>query len=368
MRVIILADPLDNQKAGIYTYTRMLVSSLAKTDNQDEYFILRRRRDKTFPSERQIVVRNFRFPGYAALRMFLIIPFIIRRLKPDIVVEPAHFGPFNLPRRIRRVTVIHDLTPVLFPRFHRLHSQLLQRIFLRPILRRASMVITNSRHTSKDVAEYCPGVAAKTRHIYLGIDKNLAEAGKDASIEHITGGRRYFLFTGTIEPRKNLVSLLEAYRIYREMSLRDDLLVIAGGKGWKSGAFFNKLKQHAFRHDIIMAGYVDRGTLGALYRHALALVYPSLYEGFGLPVAEAMSCGTPCLLSSNSSLPEVGGEAALYFDPLEPEDIADSMNRIASDIKLRGSLGEKATGQAGRFSWDLYVEEFDNELRKLLVS
>lgn len=367
MRVIILADPLDNQKAGIYTYTRMLVSSLAKADNQDEYYILRRRRDKIFPSERQVIVRNFRFPGYAALRMFLIIPFIIRRLKPDIVVEPAHFGPFNLPRHIRRVTVIHDLTPVLFPRFHRLHSQLLQRIFLRPILRRASLVLTNSKHTSEDVAKYYPDVKEKIRHIYLGFDDKIAAAGESSSIEHITGGRRYFLFTGTLEPRKNLVSLLEAYRIYREMNVRDDLLVIAGGKGWKSGAFFNKLKKHAFRQDIIMAGYVDRGTLGGLYRNALALVYPSLYEGFGLPVAEAMSCGTPCLLSDSSSLPEVGGEAALYFNPLKPEDIASNMNRIASDMKLRESLGEKAMKQAGRFSWDLYVNEFDNELRKLIV-
>jgi len=165
MRIVILADPLDNQQAGIHSYTRNLISHLANADPGGKFFIIRRKKDSLFPVERQIIVKNYAFPGYAAFRMFVLIPYKLRKMKADVVVEPAHFGPFNLPDRIKRVTVIHDLTPILFPKLHRFHSQLLQRIFLTGILRRASLIITNSANTSKDLNEYYPPSAGKTVHL-----------------------------------------------------------------------------------------------------------------------------------------------------------------------------------------------------------
>ncbi|MGB3547350.1 MAG: hypothetical protein WBA17_10265, partial [Saprospiraceae bacterium] len=147
MKIAIIADPLDNQRAGIHVYTRELVYALLKYDRKNEYILIRERVDPEL-DVRQIALPNVRLPiGYASLRLFFIVPHTLRRLGVDAVLEPAHFGPFNLPRRVRRITVIHDLTPLLLSSFHRYHSQLLQKIFLKRILRRASLILSNSRNT-----------------------------------------------------------------------------------------------------------------------------------------------------------------------------------------------------------------------------
>ncbi|MEN8223775.1 MAG: glycosyltransferase family 1 protein [Bacteroidota bacterium] len=368
MRIIILADPLDNQRAGIHYYTRSLVKELGKIDKQGAYYIIRRKKDDLFPPERQIIIRNFHFPGYAALRMFCIIPWKIRRLKADMVVEPAHFGPFNLPKKIKRLTVIHDLTPVLFPEFHPFHSQLLQRIFLKSILKRASLIITNSKNTRKDVIDYLDSAVNKTLNIYLGKDQAIRKTEQLPDPAFDLKESNYFLFTGTIEPRKNLSCLLEAFALYKERTGLKQQLVIAGQKGWKSKSFYRHLAKHPYRQDIILTGFIDRAQMPALYSHASAFVFPSKYEGFGLPVVEAMSCGTPCLLSSTSSLPEVGGDAALYFNPESPKELADAMAEISSDEKLRTELSDKAIKQAEKFSWEEHALKFDKEIKNLLIS
>ncbi len=152
MRVAILADPIDNQKAGIHYYTKELISHLGSVDGDIEYISISQHLHPEIRNIKQVVVNNHkRIPGYKAYRMFVKIPWMLRKLKADIVVEPAHFGPFNLPKTIKRVTVIHDLTPILFPQDHIFHSQLLQRIFLKSILNRAALIITNSRYTKDDV-------------------------------------------------------------------------------------------------------------------------------------------------------------------------------------------------------------------------
>ena len=365
MRIIILADPLDNQRAGIHYYTRNLIMALSDLDDKAEYFIIRQKRDDSFPAGRQLVVRNYCFPGYAALRMFFLIPRKIKKLNADVVVEPAHFGPFNLPGKIKRVTVIHDLTPILFPGLHRFHSQLLQRIFLKRILKRANLIITNSDNTARDVKDFLPAASDKTVNIYLGRDENIKYTDQVSEPDLQLPGKQYFLFTGTIEPRKNLGSLLDAFTLFKDQSKSDHLLVIAGQKGWKSKSFFTRLKDHRYRHDIVLTGFVPRQSMAYLYSQAIAFIFPSLYEGFGLPVVEAMSCGTPCLLSRTSSLPEVGGDAALYFDPDDPDELARLMLQIASKEELRSELSERSISQAERFSWKTHAHDFDNAVKML---
>lgn len=367
MRIIVLADPLDNQLAGIHHYTRNLVKHLAKVDKEQEYYILRRKKDSLFPHERQVIVKNYKFPGYAAFRMFVLIPLKIRRLKANIVIEPAHFGPFNLPRKIKRITVIHDLTPILFSHLHRFHSQLLQKIFLKSILRRASLIITNSDSTTSDLIKYYPPSSSKTKRIYLGRDESLHFTGKRHTLHDQVGETQYFLYAGTIEPRKNLKTLLRAYTLFRKKTSLPHKLIIAGGKGWKSGSFFRQLEKHPYKDDIILTGYVSREDLASLYSNTEAFIFPSHYEGFGLPVVEAMSCGAACLLSTSSSLPEVGGKAALYFDPVDEDELSGLMIRITEDRDLKKELSKKALEQAEKFSWDTYANEFHANLKKLMT-
>jgi glycosyltransferase involved in cell wall biosynthesis len=159
---------------------------------------------------------------------------------------------------------------------------------------------------------------------------------------------RYFLFLGTLQPRKNIARIVTAYRQWRAAHPGDPAaLVLAGGQGW--------LYDPAWTADtdgVILTGYIDDADKGALYAGALTLVFPSLYEGFGFPVIEAMHCGTPVITSTTSSLPELAGEAALLVDPHDTDAIAEAMSQLASDDALRLDLRARGYQQAQRFTWD----------------
>ena len=368
MRVAILADPIDNQKAGIHHYTRELVSNLGKLKTDVEYFAITENKHQFIGNIQNICVINRKMPGYKAFRMFVLIPLLIRKLNVDIVVEPAHFGPFNLPRRVKRVTVIHDLTPILFPQYHLFHSSLLQRMFLGRILSKASLIIANSKYTVKDILKVYPNSKGKVSHIYLGKDEifkpqiNVKKVLDKYEIPH-----KYFLFVGTIEPRKNILALLKAFTILKDKSKAEYIsLIIIGQKGWKCEDIFQSIDNHQYKNDIILPGYVDRDDLPAIYSGAIACVQPSYYEGFGMTVVEALSCGTPCIVSDISSLPEIGGEAVLLFDPKSPDQLYSQMKLILDDPQLSDSLKQKALKRSSNFDWNKHVVEFDKLMKKLL--
>ena len=352
MRIGIIADALDDQYAGIHIYTREIIRSLARLDKKNSYVIVRQKHGEQFDGMEELVIPTKGIPGHGAHRLFFQVPKMLRKAKVDAVIEPRHFGPFNLPKKIKRLTVIHDLTPVIMPHFHRFPSQLLQRTFLPFILSRADHVITNSAYTLSDIVQYYPDTKDKITAIHLGKEA-IFKPKKDPSVlkkYHIHSP--YFLFVGTIEPRKNLMTLLKAYEKFRENSAQNHQLVLVGKLGWQSNDVLKAIDQSPFKGDIIRAGYVDRVDLPVLYSMTEAFIYPSFYEGFGLPVLEAMACGAPCIVSNISSLPEVGGDAALYFDPQEFNGLLKQINNIVHDGQLQIQASKKSLEQAERFSWD----------------
>jgi len=167
---------------------------------------------------------------------------------------------------------------------------------------------------------------------------------------------RYLLFVGTIEPRKNLTRLLSGFEAIHADGLTDGL-VIVGKRGWLYDDFFSRLEQSPARAAVILPGYVPDEDLPAIYAGAQALVLPSLYEGFGLPVLEAMACGTPVTCSDTSSLPEIAGDAALHFDPDSVESLTDALRRLLSDTDLRAALQQRGFEQAAKFSWGRVAAE-----------
>jgi len=366
MRIAIIADPLDNQRAGVHTYTRELIQALILYDHDNEYILIRQKRRDDFPEVKQVVIRSSKMPiGLASLRLFFILPIIFRKLKVDAAFEPAHFGPFGVPKRAKGITGIHDLTPILFPEMHRWHSQFLQRVFLRGILRRTDLILSNSRSTTNDLHRLYPFTKNKTSTIHLGRDESFKPSNDPGLLQHYGIQQPYFLFTGTIEPRKNLLVLLDAFRRLRDVGARSQL-VLAGGRGWKSKSFFEALHDHSYKSDIKVLGFVPTEHLASLYSMARAFVYPSLYEGFGLPVLEAMSCGTPCIVSNTSSLSEVGGEAAVYFNPRDLHKLADLMNQLLTDDAMHQDLSERSLLQSRTFSWERYVEQFKDALNQIV--
>ena len=363
MKIAILADPLDNQSAGVHTYTRELVYALSKLESREhEFLIVREKVDPDLPLE-QLAVKNIHLPiGYASLRLFFIIPYLLRSHNVDAVLEPAHFGPFNLSKSVKRITMIHDLTPILFPEHHRYHSQLLQKIFLKGILKRSNIVLSNSENTSKDIRRVYPFTKNKVKTILLGRDTSFERASSRTYHNEHNVNQPYFLCTGTIEPRKNLNLLLDAYQKFRDQSDGKTLLIFAGKLGWKTESFVSKLDNHPYKNDIILTGFISKTALIELYSHALALIYPSIYEGFGLPVLEAISCGTRVICSGNSSMPEVAGELGYYFEPTDMLALTQHMHTIAKNV-ITDEERKDLIQQSQKFSWDVSAQEFIEAIR-----
>lgn len=359
MRVALLADPIDNQNAGIHVFTKEMVNAMIRNNPGHEIILIREKVDNTLKGIKQIALLNIRLPiGYASLRLFFMVPFVLHRNRVNVVIEPAHFGPFNLLPHIKRVTIIHDLTPILFPSLHRWHSQFLQKVFLKSILNKTDLILANSDNTATDICKVYPQNCNKVKRIYPGKGKYFKPEINTSVLEKFKIEPPYFLVVGTIEPRKNLLMLLEAYRIFLEKNHNGACLIITGGTGWKSEPFFEALKNHPDKNKIICTGFVEDDELPALYSHAIALIYPSVYEGFGLPIVEAMSCGTPVIAADNSSLKEAGGDGAIYFNSSDPKSLAQNMFILQNDPVTRSTLSKKAILHSEKFNWDIFAKEF----------
>lgn len=268
----------------------------------------------------------------------------------DVFFSPAHYSPALLTHRF--VVTIHDLSYFYYPNEFLKRDLYKLRNWTKHALSQASRVITVSECTKKDVMRFYGVSSEKIRVIYNGFEKEVFNPDGITNTAYKRLGlqpQKYFLYVGTIQPRKNIKRLIEAYRIVRRAhpELR---LVITGKKGWLS----KEITDSASADDsntIIFTGYLPDDDVVSLYKNALCLVMPSLYEGFGIPVLEAMSHGCPVLASQVSSLPEIGGDACVYFDPESIEDIAVKMARIAKDIVLRDTLIAKGTQRLKIFSW-----------------
>jgi glycosyltransferase involved in cell wall biosynthesis len=285
-----------------------------------------------------------------------------RRLPPVLAgVDVFHSSDVLLwrqPGALNCVTV-YDLTPLLFPEYHTAETLELHRRKVRFVQEEADLVIAISEATKRDVVAHLGVVPERVHVVYGGVDpafRLLSDRRAVAQALAPLGLRPdgYILYVGTIEPRKNLVRLIEAYGRARRMlpSPAPDL-VVAGASGWQSREVFARAEALELGSAVRFVGRVPLSDLPALYNGALLFVYPSLYEGFGLPPLEAMACGTAVLTSDAAALPEVVGEAGITVDPRDVQQIAARMVALLSDEGLRQRLGELGRARAARFGWDV---------------
>jgi len=358
MKIAIIGDALDYQYAGIYYYTKELINALARLDKKNEYWIVREKSTGDFSENvKELIIPSKKIPGAGAYRLFVSIPKILTKKGVDIVVEPRHFGPFNLPKHIKRVTVIHDLSPLHNPEWHQFLSSKLQQLFLPTILKRADHIITNSKFTAQDVIKYFPFTKNKTTGILLGKENFFKPQFHQATLTRFGLDTPYLLHTGTIEPRKNLSILVKAFEQIKKEKSTDLQLVLVGKLGWKSESLQQQINVSPFKKEIKLLGYVERAALPTIYTGARAFVYPSHFEGFGLPVLEAMSCGTPVIVSNVSSLPEIVGTSGLTFLANNQAQLIKKINQVLDKESLQQDLSEKSLQQAAKFSWDKTAQE-----------
>lgn len=265
--------------------------------------------------------------------------------RPDVTWVPAHTLPAAFPGRA--VVTVHDLGFRRFPDAHPPRQRQYLDWTTRISARRARLILADSEATARDLTAFYGTAPEKICVVYPGVNAP-AVGDIEAARRTYALPARYFLFLGTLQPRKNITRLLAAHAQARALygaSLPD--LVLAGGRGW--------LYDAAWSHTgsgVHLTGYVEDDARGALYVGAVGFVFPSLYEGFGFPVLEAMACGTPVLCSNTSSLPELVGDAALMVDPLDIGALAAGMMRLADDADLRAALIERGRERTRLFTWE----------------
>ena len=301
--------------------------------------------------------------GYKPWRM-LVWAGQVARLGYDRLVPGAglfHATEHLLPplRRVPTVLTVHDLIYRRYPQ----HHKPLNRWFLTGAMplfcRRADRIIAVSEQTRSDLVSSYGVPADKVTVVYEAADGRFRpqhpEAVRAVRLRHGLP-ERYVLYVGTIEPRKNLVRLLEAFEPLRSRGLVD-ALVIVGRRGWLTGPFFDALKRSSVKDCVILPGFVSDADLPAVMAGAAALALPSEFEGFGLPIVEAMACGTPVVCSGTSSLPEVAGDAALLVDPTDTQAWSDTLARVLTDPSLRAELAARGLARAATFGWDRAARE-----------
>jgi glycosyltransferase involved in cell wall biosynthesis len=341
---------------GMGTYTRELVPALSRAEPSLDIALFHSRFDSEAPEpwmrnypveELGAPVRRL-YPSWALARRPRLPPALGAK---DLVHTPVHAAIPPVGPDQRLIVTVHDLAFLVYPDFFPRPWRWMYRAGLARTVRSADAIIAVSRHTAEDLARRTRVEAGRVHVIPLAASLPVGTSDIDEVLARLKVQRPYILFVGTLEPRKNLMRLVRAYR---RMASRGAVhsLVLTGPIGWHYQALLRDISAVDAPGEVTLTGAVSPFDLDALYRGAEAFVYPSLYEGFGLPILEAMARGIPCIVSTASSLPEVAGEAALPVDPRSTAGLAEAIERVVTDRDLADRLRRAGMARAARFSWE----------------
>lgn len=345
-------------RTGTERYSYEIIGALARLDRRNPYTLYCNGLPAALPPlGTNVTVRSLPFPR---LWTHLRLGWEMQRHPPDVLFIPAHVVPSIHPPRT--VVTIHDLGYLAFPEAHTRARRLDLHLSTLWSTRTAHHIIAVSQATRNDLIRRYLVPPTKISVIHHGLSAHFHPP--TSHTEHETVAARYgihgpyLLSVGTVQPRKNLVRLIDAYaQVVRDNAGDTPHLVLAGKRGWLTESIERRATEHGIAERVHFTGYVDDADLPALLGGAVAFVFPSLYEGFGFPVLEAMACGTPVLTSTTSSLPEVAGDAALLVDPHNTHAIAGGLVQLITDAALRTTLRERGLARAARFTWERCAQE-----------
>jgi len=281
------------------------------------------------------------------------VPAVLRKYKADVFVSCDGFC--SLRTKVPQCLVVHDLAFLHYPSFIKKSHLLFYKRYTPKFLTKAISVATVSEFSRQDIITQYKTDATKIDVVFNGVKEIIqpvSDEDKAATKNKYTDGKEYFVYAGAIHPRKNLMNLLKAFSVFKKRQQTNMKLVLAGRLAWKYESFKEKLKSYKYRNDVVMTGYVDDKELFQLIGSAYGMVYPSLLEGFGVPVLEAMQCDVPVITSANSSMQEIAKDAALYVDANSHNNIADKMMLLYKDENLRKELILKGRQIAKQYNWD----------------
>jgi glycosyltransferase involved in cell wall biosynthesis len=361
---------LEKERSGVGEYTYQILDALFRIGRNNNYFLFYnswKAADDLLPAEWK-KFGNVHFCGFSWPNKLLNFCFkFLKWPKIDkMMMSAGKLDLFFIPnlnfvalsRGIRKIITVHDLSFLRYPRFFSWKRRLWH-WFVNPkkLIRGADKIIVVSENTKKDVTELCGVAAEKIKVVYSGVSQESIIHNSESIIKKYNLPDNFILFLGTLEPRKNIEGLIRAFEIFKTVENSGYKLVIVGPRGWLYKKILERAENSPARDDIKFINYISPEEKFSFYKLAKLFVYPSFYEGFGFPPLEAAAAGTPVIVSSVSSLPEVIGEAALMVDPNNPAEMAKIMAECLTDENLRAILIEKGKAQAEKFSWQKCAEE-----------
>jgi glycosyltransferase involved in cell wall biosynthesis len=353
VKIGIVSAFFQNYRAGTWVYAQSLLKAFDDLANDENRFFTIDFLAAPVPGLRNI--QHLAYPAKAISPAKIVWPNLVlprraARDKFDVVHATTHYGTF-MPCKYRNIITVTDVSPIIYPETHGRMQVAYHRHILPLVLKRADAILTISASSKRDIVSCYRIKEDKVHVIHLGVARRFIPDVSGESDFTRTLPERYILNIGTLEARKNLPRLIEAFAIARNKGL-DRKLLIGGARGWRLSNLAALVEKYALDEDVLFLGFVEDEDLPLLYGRADYFVYPSLYEGFGMPILEAMACGTPVITSNCSSMPEVAGDAALLVDPQDVHALASKMLELAADQDLRASLRARGIGRAGQFSWE----------------
>ena len=340
-----------DRPTGIETYSRQLIKALLDQQSPHQFRLYFRSR----PPEGLFIGAQMRTIPFPRLWTHVRLAWEMAQAPPEMLFVPSHVVPPIHPRRT--LVTVHDLGYLFFPEAHPWQQRTYLDLSTRWNVRAASHVLADSQATKTDLIDHYRIDPDRITVAYPGKDESL-EPVDDPTVVQVVKATYdiegdYFLFLGTLHPRKNLSRLVEAFKQFRSSDPESGVqLVLAGKSGWLCEDLVNQIRELDLGDCIKLPGYVAAEDKAALLSGAIGFLFPSLHEGFGLPVLEAQACGCPVITSTDSSLPEVAGDAALLVDPRDVHAIAGAMRRVVDDHDLQADLRERGLINVQRFSWE----------------
>jgi len=355
------------EKAGKGFYTFHMTRELLKKDSKNEYFLYADSGIagfEEFKNAKPITITKKGMFWHRAVVKDVLANRLDVFFAPSSFIIPAMLEKSAKSGKIKVIVSVHDIAALLFPKFHQKKAVILEKLFIKKALKSATKILVDSESTKQDLMRklkipseemlitYCG--ASDDFHPITGGEEKIKEFKEKASIPD-----KFFLAVGTVQPRKNYEALLQAFVMFHEKHENYNL-IIAGNSGWGKSGLEEVVTSNYLQKFVHMLGYITNRNLNFLYNTATAFVFPSHYEGFGIPPLEAMQAGCPVIASNTSSIPEVLNDAAIYCDPRSPAEFALAMEKIISNESLRENLINKGRIQSKKFSWENSVKVLYN--------
>ncbi len=355
MKIAIDIRAAGGEKAGKGWYTFNIVQSLLKLDDKNQYILYAKEGIPGFEHFKNAQVKLIKGSN---ILWHLKVARDVQKEKADIFFAPSSYIiPNFLPKSIKIIITVHDLVAFLFTNTHNKKAAIIEKLLLKRAIKKADSICAVSQNTKNDLLAKFPKLEAKkTTVISCAASENFKpilspQQNLQTFIQKTNLPMNFFLAVGTLEPRKNYLNLIKAFKEVNDR-FPDYYLIIVGKNGWNFEPTLQLIRENYLNKKVHVLGYLSNKSLVNLYNLAKALVFPSFYEGFGLPPLEAMACGCPVIASHTSSMPEVVGESALLVNPNSPDQIASAMIKLIKDPELVDQLKKKGFKQAKKFSWE----------------